>query len=204
MIRVNQQCAKVEGGAVVAVDTFAVLIKPASTFKGGFPADRAAAEFGVYPIERKTPTAKQKSTDVDPYFEGGAVYSNTVSSKTVAERRVEMKETARAKALARQAAGTTATIGGQTAPVSSVPEAADRLLGAIRHMTATSSSSMYVVMTSGAAVTMTLSDVNAALTAIDALYAACEAWQNAKFTAIDAATTQTALNAIDLDAGLPS
>jgi hypothetical protein len=51
MLYAKTQCAKVEGGAVTATGTFAELIAPASTFREGFPVERAKTEFGVYKIQ---------------------------------------------------------------------------------------------------------------------------------------------------------
>lgn len=120
------------------------------------------------------------------------------------EHRLRLKTIVRQKALARSRAGTTGIIGGASVPVASTDEAVARLQGVPRYLTASGDSSMNVVMSSGAAVSMTAADANTALAAVDALYAACEAWQHAKFTALDAATSHAALNAVDLDTGLPS
>lgn len=82
MIQQNQRCAKVRDGAVASTGTFAKMIAPASSFREGFPEDRAKAEFSIYPIIRPTFDATtERLVSVTPYYdaEADAVYSATVS-----------------------------------------------------------------------------------------------------------------------------
>ena len=94
----NTKCSKVEDGAVVASDTFAALIAPASPFKEGFPEDRAKTEFGVYTIQPITSvTAGQTREVVSPYYsaDDDAVYNEIARDRTPSEieqKKIQLKQ----------------------------------------------------------------------------------------------------------------
>ena len=90
----NTKCSKVESGVVVSSGTFASLIAPASTFKEGFPENRAKTEFGVYTIQPiPSVTAGQTREVVSPYYsaDDDAVYNEIARDRTPSE--IEQKKT---------------------------------------------------------------------------------------------------------------
>jgi hypothetical protein len=93
MLYAKTQCSKVEGGAVTATGTFAELIAPASTFREGFPVERAKTEFRVYKIQPiPSVTAGQTREVVSPHYsaDDDAVYNEIARDRTPSE--IEQKK----------------------------------------------------------------------------------------------------------------
>ncbi len=108
------KCAKVVEGAVVATGRFAALIAPTSPFAGGFPPERAKADFGVYQQQRHVGTTTHDAVDAAPWYdsEADAVYSTTLEPKTLAVRKAAMLDALRARFQAVRDQGAAVDFGG--------------------------------------------------------------------------------------------
>lgn len=82
-MKLTDLVAVVDGDQVTA-GTLKVLF-PKVSFPANGPDQTWIASNSVYPVTQKPFTNDQKSTAVDPYYENGAVYNNTVQDKTAEE-----------------------------------------------------------------------------------------------------------------------
>jgi hypothetical protein len=126
----------------------------------------------------------------------------SVTARSVADRKTEMKSALRSEFAARKAAGKTITID-STDIAFATDDSAHQQLKALSDRLASEGGTQKAVTRSGARINVTAAQAAAVFSAIDDYQAACWTREYDLDAAIDAAADHAALDAIDVTAGWP-
>lgn len=164
-----------------------------------FISEEKAATFGCFPLNKKSVGKNQVSIKTDPYLQNGVVYTNTVRTTSLAERKLKKLNELRSEA--RKARNAGLTINGVTFKTD---REGQQDLSQLADILGRKGGTQEFVTRSGHVVN---ADYNTALAIRDAVedYVLATYAHEAKLQKeIDSAKTMTALKSIDVTAGWPS